>query len=154
MSDLNGIFTKDVSRPNFIFTILFTHSVAICGIQEHWLLKDNLYKLKNDMPNYEVFAIPAVKGNNCIHPGRPSCGLAIFFHKQLAKFVTHIKVPESKRVHAIQVNLSSGSYVFINCYFPTDPKINAFDETEVFNTLQDINFIFCHHININHVIKY
>ena len=127
---------------NFIFTILFTHSVAICGIQEHWLLKDNLYKLKNDMPNYEVFAIPAVKGNNGIHPGRPSCGLAIFFQKQLAKFVTHIKVPESKRVHAIQVNLSSGSYVFINCYFPTDPKINAFDETEVFNTLQDINFIF------------
>ena len=125
---------------NFIYLILVTHSVAICGIQEHWLLNPNLYKLKENMTDYEVFAIPAVKSDNC--PGRPSSGLAIFFHKQLAKFVSHIKVPDSKRVHAIQVNLSSGSYVFINCYFPTDPQTNNFDETELYNTLQDINFIF------------
>ena len=65
---------------NFIYLILVTHSVAICGIQEHWLLNPNLYKLKENMTDYEVFAIPAVKSDNC--PGRPSSGLAIFFHKQ------------------------------------------------------------------------
>ena len=127
---------------NFILTLLYTHSVAVCAIQEHWLLKPNLYKLKENMPNFEVFAIPAVKNNLTIHSGRPSCGLAIFYDKQLAKFASHIEVPNSKRVHAIQMKLTSGTYVFINCYFPTDPKVNNFDETELHNTLQDINFIF------------
>lgn len=93
------------------------------------------------MDNFEVFGIPAVKSNSIIHAGRPSSGLAIFYSKQLSKFVTHVEVPNSSRVHAIKVKLPTDTYVFINCYFPTDPKVNNFDDSELLNTLQDITYI-------------
>ena len=68
MSDFKG---------NFINTILLTHSIQICGIQEHFLLEKNLHKLKKYFPQYDVFGLSAFKSNAQIHGGRGSGGLAI-----------------------------------------------------------------------------
>ena len=94
------------------------------------------------MTDFEVFAIPAVKNSDTIHAGRPSCGLALFYSKHLTKYCTHLEVPNSHRVHALKVKLTSGIFVFINTYFPTDPRVQNFDELQLHNTLEDINYIF------------
>ena len=129
-------------KADFIRTLLLTHGIAIGVIQEHFLLSRNLYKLSSVSEHHSVFSIPAFKSNTRIYGGRPSCGLAIFYHKALSQFITHITVPDSHRVQAIELKISGCSYTYINCYFPTDPRVNNFDETELLNVLQDINFVF------------
>ena len=127
---------------DFLFTLAILHSASVIAVQEHWQLKPNLYKLMNGVENYLMFSLPAVKKTDIIRSGRPSAGLAIFYSKQIAQYVTHIDVPNSSRVHAIQINFPAESLVFINSYFPTDPRKNNFDESELFNILQDIDHIF------------
>ena len=129
-------------KAEFIQTLLISHSIGICAIQEHFLLKNNLYRLSCICDNYGIFGIPAFKNNNIIHGGRPSGGLAILYDKRLSQFISHIVVPNSYRVQAIELKIVGESYTFINCYFPTDPRANNFDETVLINTLEDINFIF------------
>ena len=126
-------------KGNLINTILLSHSVQICLIQEHFLLDSNIVKLKQSFQQYDVFSIPAVKSNFQIHGGRPSGGLAIIFHKNISRFITHLSCPNSHRVHGIKLNLPQASYLFINCYFPVD-KRNA-DNDELLLVLQDIRYM-------------
>lgn len=126
-------------KGNLINTILLSHSIQICFIQEHFLLDKNMCKLNQSFQQYDVFSIPAVKSNAQIHGGRPSGGLAIIFHKNISRFITHIPCPNSHRVHGIKLDLPQSSYLFINCYFPVD-KRNA-DNDELFLIFQDIIYM-------------
>ena len=56
-------------------------------------------------------------------------------------YVEHLTVPNSLRVQGIKVKLPQQNYVFINTYFPTDPRIENFDDTELIETLEDIKYI-------------
>ena len=128
-------------KADFLHTLLLTHHISICVLQEHFQLKSNLYKLNRAFGEYNTFHLPAHKNNNTINSGRPVGGLSILYSKKLSKFITHIQVPNSHRVQAIELKISGITRVFINCYFPTDPRVDNFDETHLLNTLQDINFI-------------
>ena len=109
-------------KGNLINTILLSHSIMFGAIQEHFLLENNLYKLNQAFPDFEVFSLPAVKSNSQINVGRPSGGLSIMYRRSIAKFVTHIICPNSTRVHGVRLDLPHSSYVFINCYFPVDSR--------------------------------
>ena len=115
-------------KSDFLHTLMISHKAKVACIQEHFQLKSNLYKISRGFKEYQCFSIPAYKSNNSIHGGRPASGLSILYSKELSANVTHITVPDSHRVQAIQLKLSTLSYVLINCYFPTDPKVNDFDE--------------------------
>ena len=65
-------------KVDFISTLLITHGILLCAVQEHFQLKDNLYKL-DVFNNFEVFSIPAFKNNNFVHAGRPSGGLSLIY---------------------------------------------------------------------------
>ena len=40
------------------------------------------------------------------------------------------------------MKLPTETFIFINAYFPTDPKVNNFNEGELHKTLQDIKYVF------------
>ena len=84
---------------------------------------------------------PATKDDTKVHSGRPSGGLAFIYSTKLSRYVTHLSVPESSRVQGLQVNLPGFKAVFINVYFPNDPKTIAFDDTTLLKTLQDIQYL-------------
>ena len=55
-------------KIDFIRTLLLAHGVMVCAIQEHFLLKQNLYKLAC-FEGFEVFSIPAHKNENVVQGG-------------------------------------------------------------------------------------
>ena len=65
-------------KIDLVKTLLLTLGVMVCAVQEHFLLKQNLYKLQC-FEGYEVFALPAHQKNDLVFGGRPSGGLCIFY---------------------------------------------------------------------------
>ena len=126
-------------KADMINTILLTHSIMFCTIQEHFLLANNMYKIQQAFPDYDFFGLPAIKNNSQINSGRPSCGLAILYSKKVSNYVTHISCPKSNRVHAVKLNLPHSSYVFINCYLTVDKQNHENDV--LLAVLQDIKYI-------------
>ena len=139
-------------KAEILNTVYSSHDISIGFIQEHFQLSPNIYKIQNKFDNYIVFTIPAHKGNEHIHKGRPSGGLAILCHKRIQNLVEHITVPNSNRVHGVSVNLPSGKLIFINVYFPTDPRTVNFNDAELIQTIQDINYISNNFDNAHNVI--
>lgn len=126
-------------KGSMLNTILVSHSVMICAVQEHFLLDNNLYKLNHSIPQYDVFGLPAIKSNSHVHSGRPSSGLAIFYNKKISHFITHVSCPNSHRVQAVKLELPDVSYIFINCYFPVDRR--NLDNDELLRVLQDVRYV-------------
>ena len=120
-------------KIDFIRTLLITHGIMFCAVQEHFLLKQNLYKL-DCMEGFEVFSIPAHK-NNLVNSGRPSGGLALFYKQDLSKWTSRLTVPNSYRVQGLKIALPNSTLLFINAYFPNDPGNNNLDDLELLSTL-------------------
>ena len=136
-------------KAYFISFLLNSLGIQIFFLQEHFLLKSNLYKVKSKFQNFDSFCLPAIRTerNECI--GRPSGGLGIFWVKTLTNFVKIIKHPDSNRVQGIEI---FKKYVFINVYFPTDPKTDNFDDFELLKCLEDINWYYDNMPNHNFII--
>ena len=128
-------------KADMLNTVLKSHGIMVGAIQEHFQLPSNLAKITSKLNDYEMFAIPAHKHNDRIHKGRPSGGLSLLYHKKIQNLVSHIVVPNSNRVHAMTVKISQCKVVFINVYFPTDPRTINFNDVELIKTIQDIYFI-------------
>ena len=124
-------------KADFLYTILLSHAIMFCAVQEHFLLANNLYKINQSLPDFDYFGLPAFKSNAVIHGGRPSGGLAILFPKKFSRYITHVTCPNSDRVHAIKLCLPNSSYMIINCYFPVDRRNQ--DNDILLTVLQDIN---------------
>ena len=129
----------NIEKANFLNFLINLLGLKIFFIQEHMHLKSNLYLIKNMFPNFESCMLPAVRNGNNEFCGRPSGGLGIFWCKTLNNFVKILENPDSHRVQAIEL---LQKYIFINVYFPTDPKVNAFDEFEILKCLGDVKFYF------------
>ena len=128
-------------KVSFIQTLLLTHSIQVCAVQEHMLLKRNINRISSALTNCDTFILPATKSIANINSGRPSCGLALIYSKSISKYVTHLSCPGSNRVQAIKVCTPADTFVFINVYLPTDPRVNNFDDTTLIQALQDIQYI-------------
>ena len=123
----------------YINTILVSHGLQICALQEHMQLKSNLYKIKKHFPSFELFSVPAHKDSSRISSGRPSGGISFLYTQTLSKYITRIACPDSSRVQGLKLCLPHVNLVLINAYFPTDTRDR--DDSEVLKTLQDIKFI-------------
>ena len=128
------------TKVDFIRTLLLSHGILVCGIQEHFILKENLYKV-DCLDNFEVFSIPAYKNNNLVNSGRPSGGLSLIYHHSLTKYATRLSVPQSRRVQGLKLNMPNANLLIINAYFPNDPRYNNFDDSVLLNTFQDIRHL-------------
>ena len=126
-------------KGNFINTILISHSIYICAIQEHMQLENNVHRLQKCFPSYDVFSTPAVKDNSHVNSGRPSGGLAFVYSNNIGKYVQHLSVPNSDRVQGLLLKLPDVSYLYINCYFPVDHRNHDVDI--LIKTLQDVKYL-------------
>lgn len=127
-------------KIDFIRTLLLSHGVMVCAVQEHFLLKQNLYKL-DCIDGFEVFSLPAHKNNNLVCCGRPSGGLALFYSQNLSKWASRVTVPNSHRVQGLKLSLPNSTVLFINAYLPNDPGNNNLDDVELLIALQDIKYL-------------
>ena len=129
----------NVFKADFINTIMITHKIEICAIQEHFQLADNLVKIERELSNFEVFALPAYKSNQRVHSGRPSGGLAFIYDKHLAQYVTRLTVPNSFRVQGLKYITKNESILVINVYFPNDNRNN--ENEELIATLEGVKYL-------------
>ena len=128
------------TKINFVNVLLQAHGLLLCGLQEHFQLENNLYRI-NCFRNYEVFSVAASKSNNIVHRGRPSGGISILYHQSLCKFATQLRVPNSLRVQGLKLNIPNIPILVINTYFPNDPQTVDFDDSELLQTLEDIKYL-------------
>ena len=84
----------------------FIDSLDICFIQEHWLLSDQLNKVRDVSPD---FLSVGVSGVDCsaLLEGRPYGGCSILCRKSLVPFITPLNVC-SDRFCAIKLCDSDG----------------------------------------------
>ena len=107
----------------------------VCN-QENFLLKGNRYKVKQCLPNSKIIFKPAIKESV---EGRPKHGMFIAIPRELKEFAEDVS-PHHERVQAVMLSLAT-NVLIINSYFPTDPKLNDFDTTELMATLASIQSV-------------
>jgi len=86
----------------------------IIAVQEHMLLKPNLYKLTSAFRNYEAYPIEAKKSSDNISQGRPSGGIALLWRKELNKYITPLTSLKSSRVQGILLTFNNTNFLIIN----------------------------------------
>ena len=84
-----------------------------------------------------MFITPALKNNIQVSRGRGKGGLATMWDKSLTKYVS--KTPtQSFRLQGTKFAFPGGSLLLLNTYFPCDPRVNNFDDTELLTLLEEI----------------
>ena len=86
------------------------------------ILRDNSYKIKQALPEFQLVNNPAIKNN--LNQGRPSNGIFIAFPSTIQNQVTDVS-PGFWRLQAIKIKFMSSTLLLINSYFPTDPQRNV-----------------------------
>ena len=130
-------------KGGFLAVLMSSLCLDFLCIQEHFLMRSNVFKLENEFSNLNSFIVPAIKQNNYISTGRASGGLAIFWKNSLNYLVKQIN-HQSSRVQAVEFD---SKIIIINCYFPCDTQNNNFNETELIKCLEDITNIISSHPN-------
>ena len=82
------------------------------GLQELFLLRKNLYKLKNMFTDYAVLCQPAFRETATLNSGRPKGGLAMIIPKGWRKY-TKIVNCDFWRVHAIILSINNQSHLIV-----------------------------------------
>ena len=131
------------SAQNHIKTLL-TFS-DICCIQEHFLLdcKDkkssNTDRLKTKFGDFhDMHILPAVKSDKFVSKGRGSGGLATLWNKNLTQYVDSKVTCSNSRLLGTKFCFPEWNCLLINAYFPCDPRLDHFDDTELINVLADM----------------
>ena len=124
---------------NDILEISPRNSTVFC-IQEHFLLRNNVYKLSQNLQNFSVLAKPAFKNFNVQDKGRPKGGLATIIPKGWRKKTTILKC-QSWRIQPLIIKIKSKQFLIINSYFPVDPKTIGADISELENVLAEISHL-------------
>ena len=114
---------------------------SVCfQLQEHFKATKSLKQyFKKYFKSFDNFPIPAIR-ETLSHAGRPKGGLV-----QLVKNEWNIKkkkiVSKSWRVQGQILVINDYKLLWMNVYMPTDPRLQQFDETEILETLADIESI-------------
>ena len=118
-------------------SITGAYSTILCT-QENFLLKANLYKINQAMPNYSFIFNPAVKKK--LNRGRPFNGMFIGYPTAMKDSVKDVS-PDHHRIQAIVIENSGSKTLIVNTYFPTDKnEANATNDglEEVIAVIRDV----------------
>ena len=111
--------------------------IAILGCQEHFLLKANIHKIYQSLPDHHIIIKPAVKGN--FVNGRAKGGLFLAFPNNVSKNVEDVS-PDHWRVQASLLNVGEGEkLLLVNTYFPVDSGNAAVDPADLHETLSVVS---------------
>lgn len=115
-------------------------------LQETWLLDVNLGRLSALHPEFLAIAKSGVDASRTILPGRPSGGVALLYHKKLAKNVKAVSF-DSRRVCGASITLNSSVKLLLLClYMPCD-NYSSSSINEEYEAV--INELECY-LNANH----
>ena len=87
-----------------------------------------------------MFIVPAMKNTTQVSRGRGSGGLVTLWSKSLTKYVSKINCT-NYRLQATKFSFPGGPLLIMNSYFPCDPRVANFDESEVLNLLAEIKSV-------------
>ena len=127
-----------VVKAKWTRELLCSMNIQFVSIQEH--LKKNVGNMfHKQFPKYVPYVIPATRAV-MQDSGRPMGGLA---QLQLESIQTKAKriSCENPRIQAQILSFKNISILWINTYFPTDPQVANFDDTELRKVLSDIENI-------------
>lgn len=113
-------FNKHGFKSGFSQLVELGKGHDIIAVQEHWLREDEFHKfglVNNDFQFNAVCGMKSVLSSQ-IMIGRPFCGTAFLWRRELNKYVSIIGSDSDGRCLAIKVNLPGGAVVIINGYFP------------------------------------
>ena len=120
-----------------ICILLLTKSGTVMPImcnKEHFLMKNNDYKIKRALPDYHIFFKQALMDNVY---GRPKNRMFVAVPMEVKSHILDLS-PHHWRVQAIMMKTVESTILVINTYFPTDPRIKDFDASDLVSTLQAI----------------
>ena len=125
----------DSSKQDVIkaFTTMSGCLTIICN-QENFLLKNNKYMIKQILPEHHIVFKPATKDG---FEGRPKNGMFIAIPIHFKDKFEDVS-PKSNRHQTIVIENNSNKTLIINTYFPTDPKKDDYEDTELLLLLSDI----------------
>ena len=104
--------------------------------QENFLLKSNSYKVTQCFPDAKVIFKEAIKES---FEGRPKNGMFVVIPNELKAMAEDVS-PHHWRVQAVMMTLAT-KVLIINSYFPTDPRVNDFDSTDLDSTISAIRSV-------------
>ena len=135
-----------VLQSKTIFETLLLFSDILC-LQEHFLLdcKDrknsNTNKIRNKFgDSHDMFIVPAFKNSSQVSRDRGSGGLVTLWKKSLTKYVSKIDC-QNYRLQATKFSFPGSPILILNSYFPCDPRVEQFDETEILTLLEEIKSV-------------
>jgi len=100
--------------------------ITVCGISEHWLLKQNVHILNNIDTNYQAHVIPCENPRTFNGREYGRGGVAILWHTSINKFVQTVST-DSDRIAAIKIALPFTNIYVIQVYLPSSNEhINTF----------------------------
>ena len=114
-----------------------TTQASFIGLQEHFRKSKTLDDIfMKNFPANKCKVKPGFRSDGQLH-GRPKGGLAQLVNKNLNIKIKNINV-ENFRIQAQVLEFSTTKLLWLNAYFPTDSQMINFDDTELLNTLRDI----------------
>jgi hypothetical protein len=115
-------------------------NTSYLSIHEHFMKNKTVDKyFRNQFPDYSPFVIPGFR-EQCQDSGRPKGGLAQLSSKFIN--VKQQRVPNKTfRVQAQVLHFPTKKLLWINTYFPNDPRTIQFNDEELLAVLKEVEDI-------------
>ena len=110
-------------------------SIPIICNQENFLLSNNSYKVKQCLPGSDIYF---KKAEMDLVAGRTKNGMFIAVPLAFKEYVKN-ESPNHWRIQAVVIRCENSKTLIINSYFPTDPRTNDFDTSDLLSTIDAIN---------------
>lgn len=108
-------------------------------VQEHWLLSNNLQRIKAGVKGFTGIANSGVDETQVILTGRPYGGCAILWRHEFSPLITPVQVDSlSRRLCSAVLHLTDYRILILCAYFPTDPGTAVYNGADLDVILSDI----------------
>ena len=104
-------------------------------------MKANGFLIEKWLPDHHIFFNPATKNEL---NGRPKNGMFVAV-RTCSKESFQDVFPLSSRIHSILIETQNDKIMLLNTYFPTDPRCNDFNETDLLLTLFVVKEVIYNH---------
>ena len=116
-------------KSQWVRDIAREYGVTYCGIQEHFkTVKSTNNWFKKQFRSFHTYVIPAYRLAG-VDNGRGKGGLAQLSSRDFSKQKMRVAT-KSPRLQAQILSFPTCEILWINCYFPCDPPLQHFDDTE------------------------
>ena len=118
-----------------VVNVICADKLTILCNQENFLLRNNVYKIQQTLPSYQLFIKPALSNGH--DRGRAKNGMFVAIPDCLKSQVEDIS-PDFYRIQVLKIKLKSSSFLLVNSYFPCDTQTQGKEDPELLELLDII----------------